>query len=94
MAEPNHLDIEGPQFRNVPHIWIQWKGTDVCCDIHCECGAFIHFDGDFMYFIKCPECEKYWEIGTSVRMYPATKAAAENHCCQYPQADREMEPKV
>ncbi len=39
-----------------PHTWIQWKGTDVCMDIHCKCGCHSHFDGYFAYHVKCPEC--------------------------------------
>jgi hypothetical protein len=66
---PSHLDIESPQFEGKPHIWIQWKGTDVCCDIHCTCGASHHFDGDFFYFFQCPSCKKYWEVGTHVLIY-------------------------
>jgi hypothetical protein len=33
------------------HGWIQWKGTDVCMDIHCECGTLSHIDGEFAYII-------------------------------------------
>ncbi len=35
---------------------VQWKGTDVCIDIWCKCGAHLHFDGYFMYWL-CPHCE-------------------------------------
>jgi hypothetical protein len=41
---------------NQPHAWIQWKGTDVCMDVYCECGSHSHIDGDFAYFIKCNNC--------------------------------------
>lgn len=51
-------------FENQPGGWIQWKGTDVCIDIHCECGEHSHYDGDFMYGIQCPYCErKYFANG-------------------------------
>ncbi len=33
--------------------WIQWKGTDVCIDLHCVCGNNGHVDGDFMYEVQC-----------------------------------------
>lgn len=39
-----------------PHGWIQWKGTDVCMDLHCECGDLSHVDGSFCYHVKCPNC--------------------------------------
>ena len=45
-----------------PHAFIQWKGTDVCMDFHCECGAHCHFDGDFAYAVKCPHCNTIWEM--------------------------------
>lgn len=45
-----------------PNIYIQWKGTDVCMDFHCECGAICHFDGTFAYTVKCPHCNVVWEM--------------------------------
>lgn len=51
-----------------PSAYIQWKGTDICMDFHCECGAFCHFDGDFAYTVKCPHCQMVWEMPTTV--YP------------------------
>lgn len=39
-----------------PHGWIQWKGTNVCMDVHCECGELTHVDGDFAYHVKCSNC--------------------------------------
>lgn len=38
------------------HGWIQWKGTDVCMDVHCKCGEHSHLDAEFAYYIKCPKC--------------------------------------
>lgn len=52
------------------HGWIQWKGTDVCIDLHCRCGAWIHFDGDFLYFFTCGKCGQAFEIGGHVKLYP------------------------
>jgi hypothetical protein len=49
--------------------WIQWKGTDVCCDIHCKCGAFLHYDGGFMYHIKCSECGRVYECDGHIKLY-------------------------
>lgn len=39
-----------------PHGWVQWKGTQVCMDVHCQCGHLSHIDADFAYFVKCPKC--------------------------------------
>jgi hypothetical protein len=73
----SHLDVEGLQFHGKPHVWVQWKGTNVCADIHCGCGYHSHFDGDFMYFIRCPSCQKVWEVGSHIALYePADPAHA------------------
>lgn len=45
-----------------PSAYIQWKGTLVCMDFHCECGANCHFDGAFAYTVKCPHCETIWQM--------------------------------
>lgn len=39
-----------------PHGWIQWKGTDVCMDVHCKCGEHFHIDDTFAYHVECPIC--------------------------------------
>lgn len=59
------LDIK----RKRPHAWIQWKGTDVCMDIHCVCGADLHLDADFTYHIKCPYCNQVYECDGHIRLH-------------------------
>jgi hypothetical protein len=49
-----------------PRAFIQWKGTDVCMDFHCECGAHCHFDGYFAYTVRCPHCAAVWEMPHTV----------------------------
>lgn len=44
------------KYEKQPYAWIQWKGTDVCLDLHCECGNLGHIDADFAYHIKCGKC--------------------------------------
>jgi hypothetical protein len=63
---------KGRLTKGEPHGWIQWKGTDVCIDVHCSCGAFAHFDGDFLYYYKCPNCKKKFAVGQTVIFYPLT----------------------
>lgn len=46
----------------LPYTFLQWKGTDICMDFHCECGADCHFDGFFAYCVKCPHCGAIWEM--------------------------------
>jgi hypothetical protein len=43
-------------YNNIPHGWIQWKGTNVCMDVYCKCGGQFHIDADFAYHVKCPHC--------------------------------------
>jgi hypothetical protein len=50
-----------------PHAFIQWKGTNVCMDFYCECGAQCHFDGGFAYAVKCPHCGTVWEMPCLVK---------------------------
>lgn len=50
--------------------WIQWKGTDVCIDLHCTCGTHGHFDGDFMYSVQCNECGRKYAVGCNVKLIP------------------------
>jgi hypothetical protein len=47
-------------------MFIQWKGTNVCLDFYCPCGAHGHLDGDFAYHVKCPACGQVYEMGTQV----------------------------
>lgn len=44
------------QKEGLPHGWVQWKGTDVCMDIHCKCGELSHVDAEFAYYVKCSSC--------------------------------------
>lgn len=67
------LDVDGDQ--RGPAAWIQWKGTEVCADLHCACGHHGHFDGWFLYFYRCPECGVAYALGSTVRMYPVDEAA-------------------
>ncbi|WP_145670196.1 hypothetical protein [Bradyrhizobium stylosanthis] len=56
---PDFIDEGSPE---ETHAFIQWKGTDVCMDFHCECGAHNHFDGYFAYTVKCQHCGAVWEM--------------------------------
>ena len=47
--------------------WIQWKGTDVCMDVHCKCGYHGHFDGDFFYAYECPKCKTKFAVGQNIK---------------------------
>jgi hypothetical protein len=55
-------------YEDLPHGWIQWKGTDVCMDIHCSCGEFSHIDASFAYHVKCPYCGKVYMVNGHVEL--------------------------
>lgn len=65
---PNDFDVT-----DRPYGWIQWKGTDVCIDLHCVCGHHGHFDGDFFYYYQCPECKAKYAVGMNVALIPLTE---------------------
>lgn len=51
-----------------PFGWIQWKGTNVCMDFHCECGEMGHVDAEFAYAIKCGACGALYEMSGFVEV--------------------------
>lgn len=63
-----------------PHGWIQWKGTDVCLDVHCSCGAHTHLDADFAYYVQCGACGKLWALSANVRMIEVTADEIRGGC--------------
>lgn len=65
MSTPEHPfePVPGTDARN----FIQWKGTDVCLDFYCRCGAHGHVDGDFAYYVRCAACGTIYEMGTQVK---------------------------
>lgn len=54
--------------------WIQWKGTDICMDIHCECGYHGHLDAEFAHYYQCPRCSVVYHPQTTIAMEPVTGA--------------------
>ena len=56
--------MENP--KSETHGLIQWKGTDVCIDIHCKCGNINHFDGYFFYKYKCPKCNVIYKTDPKI----------------------------
>jgi len=56
-------------------MFIQWKGTSVCLDFYCPCGAHGHYDGDFAYNLRCPACGAVFELGTQAYHHPDSHAA-------------------
>jgi len=50
----------------------QPKGTDICLDLHCDCGTHSHFDGDFCHKVKCKGCGKVYAINTNIKVVKIT----------------------
>jgi hypothetical protein len=63
---------ENKQWVGKPHGWIQWKGTDVCMDVRCICGARGHIDAEFFYHYKCLACGKTYAVGMNVPLIELT----------------------
>lgn len=54
-----------------PYGLIQWKGTNVCIDLHCVCGAHMHADDEeFFYFVRCGKCKAAYAVGAYVKLVP------------------------
>lgn len=45
-----------------PHVWVQYKGTQLCADFHCSCGARGHIDDGFAYTAECGACGQVWVL--------------------------------
>jgi hypothetical protein len=63
-----------------PHGWIQWKGTDVCMDVHCSCGERTHVDASFAYTITCGACGKLWAVCSNVRLVEISQDELQGRC--------------
>jgi len=56
--------------KETPHLFVQWKGTDICCDMHCVCGEQWHYDGYFAYAFECPACGTQYETPWNLELKP------------------------
>lgn len=56
-AQPDGSDLD---------MFIQWKGTSLCADFHCDCGYDGHLDQDFAYYVECNGCGQVYEMGLQV----------------------------
>lgn len=43
-------------------VWVQYKGTNLCADFTCSCGATGHLDADFTYSVACGVCRQVWVL--------------------------------
>ncbi|MGD0766137.1 MAG: hypothetical protein ABR978_07505 [Dehalococcoidia bacterium] len=63
--------------RRRPITFIQWKGTDICIDLHCPCGMSGHYDGYFAYALKCPDCGRVYVLAEKIDLRKATRKERE-----------------
>jgi len=69
------LETQEPKYESCG--WIQWKGTDVCIDLHCACGNHSHADRDFLYYWRCPDCHRVYSLAPQVKLIPLTDEQAQ-----------------
>jgi hypothetical protein len=80
-----------------PHGWIQWKGTAVCIDVHCACGAHLHFDAEFLYNVGCDECGRTYGVSPYVKLVELTDPehiAEARRACFHSAKDEHKEERV
>ena len=51
-----------------PHVWVQYKGTHLCADFHCVCGAQGHIDDGFAYAVQCGACGQRWVLPQTLKL--------------------------
>lgn len=61
-----------------PHVFVQWKGTDVCLDFFCDCGGGGHYDGDFAYGLRCSDCGTEWLMPHTFGLLPDADGAIQD----------------
>ena len=61
--------INWDRFKDQPHVFIQWKGTNACLDLYCICGSQGHLDSYFAYFYQCYNCKRKYELDVLIPMY-------------------------
>lgn len=66
-TEPGTPGIPGDEVPGT-NVFIQYKGTDLCADLYCDCGTHLHYDGYFAYAVKCWGCGSVWELPQMVTM--------------------------
>lgn len=71
----NRLVSERP--KDISYGWIQWKGTDVCMDVHCkycveEFNVFGHIDAEFAYYVRC-SCGRVYALNGHIELVEVLK---------------------
>lgn len=75
MSDERRPELENP-FEGEPFGWIQWKGTNVCMDIHCPNCGLGHIDAEFAYYIRC-SCGQIYAVSGFVKLIPVGEEYAD-----------------
>ena len=67
------FEMQKDDLAGTPHGWIQFKGTELCMDVHCHCGQLTHIDGMFIYHVKCVSCGRMYQINAHVELIEIEK---------------------
>lgn len=59
---------DGDEVGRGTHVFIQYKGTDICLDFNCSCGQQSHFDGYFAQVIRCAACGGTYDMPVLVAL--------------------------
>jgi hypothetical protein len=83
----NEVGFEAAQWDIATQFFIQWKGTDVCMDLHCPaCSYHNHYDGYFAYIVQCAKCKALYKL-PELLPFKRIDAVPEGHCapltCEY-----------
>lgn len=58
VKQPGWQDIDA----NDATIYISWSDTDLSFDFHCKCGARPCGGGTYCNYVKCPKCDRIYEM--------------------------------
>ena len=65
-----YQSVYGNDLKSESSGWIQWQGTSVCMDVHCECGYHMHVDREFFFYYECAGCGQKFAVGQIVKLIP------------------------
>lgn len=61
------------------HVYVQYKGTDICFDFYCVCGMQTHYDGYGAYTVKCGACGRLYALPTLLPVVPVDEIVEEGN---------------
>lgn len=71
--------VDGAGDKTPPYGWLQWKGTDACVDLYCECGHHAHVDAEFLYAWRCSQCGQVYGLCAVIQLVPLSDGEASEY---------------